>query len=61
MVSGQEKVMKGQDGEREGGMRCSGDGRQEFLTPLSAKPDTISCKVVSEELTFIIEKLQWTE
>lgn len=32
------------------GIRYSGGGRQEFLTPLSAKPDTVKRKVVSEEL-----------
>lgn len=42
-------------------MRCSGGGRQEFLTLLSAKPETVMCKAVSEELIFIIEKPRWTE
>lgn len=31
-------------------IRYSGSGRQEFLTTLSAKPDTVKRKVVSEEL-----------
>jgi len=61
VVSEQEKVMKKQDGKRWGDMRCGGGGRQEFLTPLSTKPSTVTCKMLSEELTFIIEKLQWTE
>lgn len=56
MVSEQEKVAKREDVER-----CNGGGRQEFLTPLSAKLSTARCKTVSDELTFIIARLQWTE
>lgn len=37
------------------GIRYSGGGRQKFLTPLSAKPDTVKHKVVSEELTLSLK------